>query len=107
MDVVSIQKSGDYFRLLYDTKGRFTLNRVLKTEKEISMKLCRIVKHSTTKGKIPYVVTHDGRTIRYPDPLVKLNDTVEIDLDTGKIMNFYMYAYGRKKHWTCWYYPSN
>jgi len=94
MDVVSIKKSGDYFRLLYDTKGRFTLNRVLPTEKEISMKLCRIVKHSTTKGKIPYVVTHDGRTIRYPDPLVKLNDTVEIDLDTGKIMNFYSFAIG-------------
>ena len=26
--------------------------------------------------KVPYIVTHDGRTIRYPDPLVKVNDSV-------------------------------
>jgi Ribosomal family S4e len=25
-----------------------------------------------SKRKIPYLVTHDGRTIRYPDPLVKV-----------------------------------
>lgn len=25
-----------------------------------------------SKNKIPYLVTHDGRTIRYPDPLIKV-----------------------------------
>jgi len=37
---------------------------------------------------IPYLVTHDGRTLRYPDPLIKVNDTVKIDLTTGKILDF-------------------
>lgn len=36
---------------------------------------------------IPFCVTHDGRTIRYPDPSVKVNDTVQIDINTGKITN--------------------
>merc|ERR1712166_838339 len=36
-------------------------------------------------GVIPYIVTHDGRTIRYPDPLVKPNDTIKFDISTGKI----------------------
>jgi len=27
---------------------------------------------------IPYLVTHDGRTIRYPDPAIRVNDTVKL-----------------------------
>lgn len=27
-----------------------------------------------TKNKVPYLVTHDGRTIRYPDPLIKVTE---------------------------------
>lgn len=46
-----------------------------------------------TKG-IPHLVTHDARTIRYPDPLIKVNDTVRIDLDTGKITDFIKFDTG-------------
>ena len=44
--------------------------------------------------KIPYCVTHDGRTIRYPDPLVRVNDTIRIDLGTGKITDFIKFDVG-------------
>ncbi|ONM21548.1 40S ribosomal protein S4-3 [Zea mays] len=37
---------------------------------------------------IPYLNTYDGRTMRYPDPLIKANDTIKIDLETNKIMDF-------------------
>ena len=40
-----------------------------------------------TKG-IPHLVTHDTCTICYPDPLIKVNDTIQIDLETGKITGF-------------------
>ncbi|GMI26353.1 hypothetical protein TeGR_g9264 [Tetraparma gracilis] len=83
-DVVTMEKSGDRFRLLYDTKGRFVLHRV--SEAEASYKLCRVVAVKTTANKVPVAVTHDGRTIRYPDPLVKVNDTVKVDIASGKIM---------------------
>lgn len=69
-DVVQIQKSGDLFRLLYNTKGRFVLHRI--SEEESKFKLCRVNKVEMSKNKIPYLVTHDGRTIRYPDPLIKV-----------------------------------
>lgn len=82
MDVVQIQKSGDLFRLLYNTKGRFVLHRI--SEEESKFKLCRVNKVEMSKNKIPYLVTHDGRTIRYPDPLIKVNDTIKIDLESGK-----------------------
>ncbi|CAM9181677.1 unnamed protein product [Laminaria digitata] len=56
-----------------------------------------------SKNKIPYLVTHDGRTVRYPDPLIKVNDTIKIDLESGKpietikfeIGNICMIARGR------------
>ena len=37
------------------------------------------------RGGVPYLVTHDGRTIRYPDPDIKVNDTVKYDLKENKV----------------------
>lgn len=83
MDVISIESIGENFRLIYDTKGRFTIHRI--TTEEAKYKLAKVKKMQVGAKKIPYIVTHDGRTIRYPDPLIKINDTIKIDLETGKI----------------------
>jgi len=48
-------------------------------------KLCRVKKLGTGAKGIPYIVTHDGRTIRYPDPAVKAHDAVLFEIETGKI----------------------
>merc|ERR1712147_123913 len=84
MDVISIEKTGENFRLVYDTKGRFTVHRI--TEEEAGYKL--------GKGGIPFLVTHDARTIRYPDPSIRVNDTVKVDLSTGKIVDFIRFDTG-------------
>merc|ERR1740138_1299405 len=92
MDVVQIEKTKENFRLLYDTKSRFVLHKIAK--EEASYKLCRVKKiHRGLKG-IPYAVTHDGRTIRYPDPDVKPNDSVRLDLATGKILDHVKFEAG-------------
>lgn len=83
MDVIRIDKSNDIFRLLYDTKGRFIPHRI--TAAESKYKLGKVKRVQVGKKGIPYLVTHDARTIRFPDPLIKVNDTVKIDLETGKI----------------------
>jgi len=85
MDVVSIEKTGEHFRLLYDVKGRFALHRI--TAEEAKFKLCKIKKIGTGAKGIPHLVTHDGRTIRYPDPAIKANDTILFQIDTGKIID--------------------
>lgn len=92
MDVIHIEKSGDTFRLMYDIKGRFVLHAVGAAE--AGYKLCRITKAGTSPKGIPYVVTHDGRTIRYPDPLVKTGDSAKVDLETGKITEFVKFEIG-------------
>ena len=91
-DVVNIEKSGDVFRLLYDTKGRFVLHPISATES--TFKLCRVERDGMSAKNIPYLGTHDGRTIRYPDPLIKRMDTVKVDLATGKIIDFIKFEIG-------------
>jgi len=98
-DVLTIQRTDEKYRLLYDVKGRFILHRISADEAKV--KLCRIVKIGTGSkasigrnaakagqaGAIPYAVTHDGRTIKYPDPMAKPGDTVKLDLETGKTLD--------------------
>ncbi len=43
---------------------------------------------------VPFLVTNDGRTIRYPDPLVKVHDTIQVDIATGKIIDFIKFDSG-------------
>jgi len=86
MDVLDIDKTDEHFRLVYDAKGRFTLHRI--TKEEAAYKLCKVKKMALGDKKIPYVITHDGRTIRYPDPMVKELDSVVVDVETNKIKDF-------------------
>jgi len=95
-DVISLPKTDELFRLLYDVKGRFVLHRI--TKEEAQYKLCRVQKvskgskasigrnpfHTGQAGTIPYLVTHDGRTIRFADPAVKVNDVIKVDLTSNK-----------------------
>ncbi|KAI1234608.1 hypothetical protein IHE44_0002978 [Lamprotornis superbus] len=90
--VISIEKTGEHFRLVYDTKGRFAVHRI--TPEEAKYKLCKVRKIFVGTKGIPHLVTHDARTIRYPDPLIKVNDTVQIDLETGKITDFIKFDTG-------------
>lgn len=91
-DVVEIEKTNDRFRMLYDTKGRFVLHPI--SAEEAKFKLCKVVAKGTHKGNIGYVRTNDGRHIRFVDPLIGVNDTVKIDLETGKITSFVKFAVG-------------
>merc|ERR1711920_336958 len=86
MDVIQIDKTKENFRLLYNTKSKFCLHKI--TPAEAKYKLCRVKKVERGPKGIPYAITHDGRTLRYPDPDVKVNDTVRMDATTGKILDY-------------------
>jgi small subunit ribosomal protein S4e len=92
MDVISIDKTGEHFRLIYDVKGRFCVHRI--TPEEAKYKLARVRRVQFGPKGVPFLVTHDGRTIRYPDPLIKVNDSVKIDVATGKINDMLKFDVG-------------
>lgn len=86
MDVITIEKTKENFRLLYDTKGRFRVHKI--SEQEATYKLCRVQDIGRALHNVPYIVTHDGRTIRYPSPDIRVHDTVRVEIATGKILDF-------------------
>lgn len=85
MDVLSIKKTGENFRVLYDTQGKFVL-RSIKSE-EAKFKLCKVKRKEQGPNKIPYIVTHDGRTIRFPHPDIAVYDSLKIDVESGKVLD--------------------
>jgi len=107
MDVVSIPDTKENYRLLYDVKGRFRLTAV--SPEQAQTKLCRIVAvskgnkasigtnpfFSGQRGVIPYAVTHDGRTLRFVDPTIKVNDTVKLNIATGQVISFIKFEAGK------------
>ncbi|XP_036206660.1 40S ribosomal protein S4, X isoform-like [Myotis myotis] len=92
MDVISIDQTGENFHLVYDTKGRFAVHRI--TPEEAKYKLCKEQKIFVGTKGTPHLVTHDAGAICYPDPLIKVNDTIQIDLESGKIADFIKFDTG-------------
>jgi len=83
MDVITIEKTNENFRLIYDVKGRFAVHRI--TPEEGRYKLCRVTKVGMAQKGVPFLVTHDARTIRYPNPDINVNDSVILDIESGAI----------------------
>jgi small subunit ribosomal protein S4e len=83
MDVVTIEKTNEHFRILYDIKGRFQPHRI--DAKEAGFKLCKVTQKKIGKSKVPHIVTNDGRTIRFPHPDIQINDSVKYDFKTRSI----------------------
>lgn len=83
MDVVTIEKTNEFFRILMDIKGRFYPHRI--DAKEASFKLCKVTKKYIGKKKVPFVTTHDGRTFRFPHPEINVGDSLKVNLNNNEI----------------------
>lgn len=92
MDVIQIPKTGEAFRLLYDVKGRYQAHPI--NAEEANFKLCKVNAIGVGANKVPYIVTHDARTIRFPHPDVRVNDTVKLNLETGEMELHYKFEQG-------------
>lgn len=82
-DVISIDKTGRHYRMLYDVKGKFAVHEI--ESREATFKLCKVKRKALGANKIPYIVTHDGRTLRYPHPSINIGDTIKYNLETGDV----------------------
>merc|ERR1712110_350749 len=83
MDVVTIEKTKATFRLLYDLKGRFAMHKI--SPEEGKYKLLRVKDVCKGSKGVTHCVTHDGRTVRFPHPYIKRNDTIKFNLETQTI----------------------
>lgn len=90
MDVINLPKVGAAYRVLYDVKGRFVFLKLKKAE--AGFKLCRIEKKQVGANGVTYLVTHDGRTIRFASKEATINDTVKYNLESGEVTERYPMA---------------
>ena len=80
--------------MLYDTKGRFVVHKISK--EEAAYKLCRVAKVAKGAKGVNYCITHDGRTVRFPNPEVQAFDTIRLNLASGEIEDFAKFEHGRR-----------
>ncbi|XP_043428193.1 40S ribosomal protein S4, X isoform-like, partial [Prionailurus bengalensis] len=92
MDIIGINKTGDNFCLICDTKGCFAVHQI--TPKEATYKLCKMRKIFVGMKGISHLVPHDAYTTHYSDPLIKVNGTTQINLEAGKITDFIKFDTG-------------
>jgi small subunit ribosomal protein S4e len=87
MDVVTISKTNEHYRMLYDVKGRFNLTKIKDTEAKF--KLLKVTRKFVGPNKWPYIVTNDGRSIRFPHPEINVGDTLKYDLEKNTVLEWF------------------
>jgi len=92
MDIVTIEKTKENFRLMYDTKGRFVVHKISKDE--AGYKLLRVKRVEKGNKGVTHAVTHDGRTVRFPHPEIKAMDTIRLNLESGEIEDYAKFEHG-------------
>jgi len=83
MDVLSIPKTSENFRLVIDTKGRLSLIKI--NEKEANIKLGKITKKTKIKGGRTQLNLSDSRNMIVDKDEYKIGDSLLIELPGQKI----------------------
>jgi small subunit ribosomal protein S4e len=83
MDVLTIPKTEENYRILLDTKGRLTLHPI--SAEDASYKLAKIVNKSTIKGGKTQLNLHDGRNVLVDEDVYSGQDVVCITLPEQEI----------------------
>src|SRR5512136_822593 len=87
MDVVTVEKTKQSYRMLVDYKAKLKLVQIEDAERD--WKLARIDnKTVVSKGKIQ-INLHDGRNVLLPKDQYKTGDVLKIELPTQKIVKAY------------------
>jgi len=92
MDVIEIAKVGKKYRVLNDVKGRQVLVPIAADEAR--RKLLKVKKLMYGPNRVPFAVCHDGRVVRYPDPMPKKNDTLVFNLESKQVEDWVRFKPG-------------
>lgn len=84
MDILSIDSCNEHYRILYNCKRRFVVQKI--TGEEVNLLLDIVSKKKMENKNDPYLFTRSGLTFRFVDPAIKIKDTVKIDTRTGQII---------------------
>jgi len=91
MDVISIPKIEEYYRILLDSKGVLRLTPI--TAEDAKWKLCKIENKTTIKNGKIQLNLHDGRNI-IAEEEYKTGDVLKISLPQQEILDVFPLAKG-------------
>jgi small subunit ribosomal protein S4e len=87
MDVLTIKKTGQSYRMLMDYKGRLKLLPI--DDNESGWKLARVDRKTTVPGGRTQITLHDGRNILLPKDQYKTGDVLKIEVPSQKVLKAY------------------
>ncbi|MFO8052102.1 MAG: 30S ribosomal protein S4e [Thermoplasmatota archaeon] len=92
MDVISIPKVNDHYRIMFDPRGKIVLKKI--GEGESKWKLVRVMNKTVVKGgKFQYNL-HDGRNIIFDKDSFGTGDVLKISLPDQKVISSYRFEEG-------------
>jgi small subunit ribosomal protein S4e len=92
MDVISIPKTKNDYRVLFNNRGKLTL--VPTSSKDATWKLCRIENKTIVNGNKIQLNFHDGRNILIKKDEYKTGDVLKINFKDKKISETYKFEKG-------------
>jgi len=92
MDVLTIPKTEENYRILLDTKGRLTLHPI--SAEDATYKLAKIVNKSTIKGGKTQLNLHDGRNVLVDEDAYAGQDVVCIGIPEQEIKENFKFEDG-------------
>ncbi len=92
MDVVALEETKAYYRMLVDTRGRMHLVPIEAAEAK--WKLCRIEDKTTVRGGKTQINLHDGRNVLLEKNAHQTGATLRLGLPDQKVLGHYDLAEG-------------
>jgi len=92
MDVLTIPKTEENYRILLDTKGRLTLHPI--SAEDASYKLAKVVNKSTIKGGKTQLNLHDGRNVLVDEDVYAGQDVICIGIPEQEIKENFKFEDG-------------
>jgi len=95
-DVVSVEGLENDYKIVYDHKGRFTVEKIEPETKII--RPSKVVNKVTVKGGKIQLTTDDGRNILTDDNSIRVHDTIMLELPEQRVVKVIKMQSGAKAY---------
>lgn len=90
-DVISIEKTNEHFRLLFNPQKKFHLHKI--SEEESNFRVAKIT-NKFECNDTPFIQGNCGHNLRFQDPKIEVGDCVKIHIEKKKVIEYVTPAAG-------------
>ncbi|KAI5150330.1 small subunit ribosomal protein S4e [Enteropsectra breve] len=91
-DVVSIKKTNEHYRLMFNINRKFKVHKISADEAQFRITK---VKSKDVENGTPFTRSLDGYNFRFVDPSVQIGDTIKVDIKTNKVVDSLRFEPGK------------